>query len=96
MRKFLNLNLWHALGLWSRQTINSSQAKGFQISNLINFLRFDVKLVVSYGLHMIIMDNLHWRHLLAKPSATATRASHLGRRDNKGVIALNYANVNTA
>jgi hypothetical protein len=35
--------------------------EGFQIDNLIYFLRFDVKLVVSYGLHMIIMDHLHWR-----------------------------------
>ena len=31
----------------------------------------------EYGsAYFIIMDSLHWRHLLAKPSATATRDSH--------------------
>jgi hypothetical protein len=34
------------------------------------------------------MDSLHWRHLLAKPSATATHdftyLGHLGRHDGQG------------
>ncbi len=63
-------------------------------AHLLNFLRFDVKLVVSYwSTH----DHYGSFTLATLGSETVGDSdSHLGRRDNKGVIALNYANENTA
>jgi hypothetical protein len=46
---------------------------------LVNNMSFETNDNVS---HIINKDHLHWRHLLAKPSATATHNSHLGRCDS--------------